>query len=266
MKLGIGSYTLTWSIGVPGYPAPANPLDATELIRLAAKAGVRLVQLADNIPLGTMTDAELQSIRAASREYGVELELGTRGTDPDHLLHYLDLCEFFQARLLRTIITVEDLGRAKKDIALVLPQFEKQGVIIGVENHSMHKTGELAAMIRQLDHPCLGSCLDTVNSFSALETPDIVVENLAPFVVNFHIKDFDIRRVDHQMGFEIVGTPAGSGRLDIGSILAKIRMLGRAPTCILELWTPYQGEMETTIGLEQRWTEKSLAYLKPLFH
>ena len=62
---------------------------------------------------------------------------------------------------------------------------------------------------RRSQLPYVGICLDTVNSFGSLEGPEVVIETLAPYTVNLHIKDFDIRRTDHNMGFTIFGTPAG---------------------------------------------------------
>ena len=65
--------------------------------------------------------------------------------------------------------------------------------------------------------------MDTVNSFSALDSPDRVAEDLVPYLSNLHIKDFDITRVDHQMGFIVLGKPAGYGKLNIPALLERIR-------------------------------------------
>lgn len=80
--------------------------------------------------------------------------------------------------------------------------------------------------------------------------------------MNLHIKDFAITRIQHQMGFEILGTPAGSGRLDIKQLLALMSEKGQQPTAILELWTPYMDSVEETIKLEQAWFKQSMAYLR----
>jgi hypothetical protein len=50
MRLGIGSYTYAWAIGVPGYPPPPPPLTPQALLDRVAELGVRTVQLADNLP------------------------------------------------------------------------------------------------------------------------------------------------------------------------------------------------------------------------
>src|SRR5690606_3569107 len=107
----------------------------------------------------------------------------------------------------------------------------------------------------------LGCCMDTVNSFSALDAPDRVISDLMPYLVNLHIKDFDITRIDHQMGFVVLGKPAGYGKLNIPQLFEAMRSNGRKANAILELWPPYQGSVEKTVALENEWLEQSLEYL-----
>ncbi len=109
-------------------------------------------------------------------------------------------------------------------------------------------------------------CLDTVNSFAALEPPDVVVKTLAPYTLNLHIKDFEIERIGHELGFSIIGRPAGEGRLDIKWIVNCIKEKKRDPNAILELWTPFTENLDKTIQLENRWAEKSIGYLKSVIH
>jgi len=110
----------------------------------------------------------------------------------------------------------------------------------------------------------VGICLDTVNSFGALEGPETVVETLGPWTVNLHVKDFAIERVSHAMGFVVEGKPAGRGRLNVPWLLEKLRALGRDPNAILELWTPPGATLEETIAREAEWAEDSIKYLRSL--
>jgi sugar phosphate isomerase/epimerase len=110
----------------------------------------------------------------------------------------------------------------------------------------------------------VGACLDTVNSLGALEPPNDVVGLLAPLTISLHLKDFFIRRHPHSMGFEIVGAPAGRGRLDVERALAILEQHGRTPGVILELWPPYQGNVETTVELERTWLKEGASYLARL--
>lgn len=264
MKLGLSTYTMTWSIGVPGYEPPADPLTADGLIRLAHECGLELVQIADNIPLHLMSEEELRSLRATADDLGVTIEIGTRGTNPEHLLLYLQIARKLRSGLVRTIITIPDADQACAELQQVLPAFAEAGITLAVENHGLQTTGQLVQLFQKLDSPFVGSCLDTVNSFGALEGPALVIERLMPYLVNLHIKDFDIQRVDHQMGFVILGTPAGEGRLDLPDLVKKARQRGRDVNAILELWTPYTGSVEQTIALEHEWLKKSLDNLRKL--
>jgi sugar phosphate isomerase/epimerase len=265
MILGISSYTLTWSIGVPGYDRPAQPLTAVGLIHKAVDQGLRLVQIADNIPLHQLSLEELEHIRQTADDAGISIEIGTRGTDPQHLLKYLELAELFNAKLFRTLITTAEIAQAEQDLMKVLPDFAEAGVTIGVENHGLHTTAQLTALFNNINSPYVGCVLDTVNSFSALESPDQVINALTPYIVNLHIKDFEIQRIKYQMGFEVLGTPAGCGRLDIPKLVETMNQHGKAPTAILELWTPYTNSVEETVQLENEWFDQSLVFLKQHF-
>jgi 3-oxoisoapionate decarboxylase len=66
------------------------------------------------------------------------------------------------------------------------------------------------------------------------------------------------------MGFVVQGCPAGGGRLDIPSLFSTIRRYRDDVTAVLELWTPPQESLESTIETERRWAEESVSYLKAL--
>jgi sugar phosphate isomerase/epimerase len=108
-------------------------------------------------------------------------------------------------------------------------------------------------------------CLDTVNSFAALETPEQVVRNLAPYTLNLHVKDFEVVRFGSELGFSIVGRPAGEGRLDVEWIAAYLKDRGRSPSAIVELWTPFNETIDKTIAVEEEWARRSVEYLKSIF-
>ena len=264
MQLGISTYSLTWAFGVPGFDTPQAPLTLEQLLLTASEQRISLVQIADNVPLHTLSDAKLDKLKLLADSLHINLEAGTRGTDPDHLLRYLAIAERLGVKLLRSLITVPDLTAAKQELSEVLPYFEQASICLAIENHGLHRTKELAGLFRELRSPMVGCCLDTVNSFGALDDPERVIEDLLPFVRNLHIKDFTIERVSHAMGFEVLGTPAGYGKLDIPELLIRIAEQPIMPTAILELWTPYTDSVAETIRLERMWFEQSLAYLNTL--
>ena len=268
MQLGLGSYACAWAIGgVPGYPCPAQKLDAVGLIERAAQLGLRLVQIADNIPLERCSAAELESIRSAALQNGVMLELGTRGIAPTHLSRLIELCAFFSSRLLRVVVDTQHKPSPAEVISAIreaLGRFRAAGVTLAIENHDRFPVGVLTDIVKRVADPAVGICLDTVNSFGALEGPEVVINTLAPYVVNVHVKDFLIRRAPHMMGFEVTGAPAGEGQLDIPVLLSRLQSHSRNPNAVLELWPTPEADYAATVAKEEQWRRSSIRYLRSL--
>lgn len=267
MRLGLGSYACAWSIGVPGYAAATN-LHAAGLIERAGSLGLKVVQIADNIPLGAQTAGQIEGIRAAASRAGIELELGTRGIFPRHVERFIRLCGDLDARLLRVVVDTADHHPSPQEVVSMvrtcLPTLTASGVTLAIENHDRFSSRTLAAIIEQIGSSFVGVCLDTVNSFGALETPEQVVEILGPHTVNLHLKDFTISREPHAMGFRITGSPAGQGLLNIPYVLERVRSFQRDMNAILELWPAPEPSAGDTEAKEERWCAESVRYLRTL--
>jgi len=263
---GIGTYAFAWSIGVSGYEKPQQAMDAIAFVKRSAGLGVNLVQIADNIPLHEMTEVELHALENEAKQSGIAIEVGTRGIAPQHLRRYLQLAQRFASPILRVVVDTDehhpDVPEIIDTLKTLMPEFEDAGVTLAIENHDRLKAKTLAEIIQALDSKYAGICLDTVNSFGALEGPDVVIDTLGPFVVNLHVKDFTIARLSHNMGFELTGSPAGQGMLDVLSLMGRLEDSGRAFNAILEVWTPYTDNVEDTIKKEVAWVEQSITYLK----
>ena len=95
---------------------------------------------------------------------------------------------------------------------------------------------------------------------------ETVLENLAPYTVNLHVKDFSVKRVSHNMGLVVEGTPAGKGFLNLPAVLQKLGIYGKCRSAILELWTPPEKEIADTILKEAKWADESIEYLKSVFN
>lgn len=264
MKLGIGSYAYAWSIGVPGYTRPRQPMDTLGLVRRAAELGVHLVQIADNLPLDALTFEALKKLVDQARRLDVAIEVGTRGIQPEHLRRYLEIARRCGSPILRVVVDTRDHHPEPSEVIdllrPLLSDFEQAGVTLAIENHDRFKVRSLVDIICSLNSPYLGICLDTVNSFGALEDPHRVVTELGPHVVNLHVKDFRVRRVDHNMGFVVEGTPAGQGMLNVPELLAQLR--GRSFNAILELWPAPEVDADATAAKEDAWVVESIRYLR----
>jgi sugar phosphate isomerase/epimerase len=269
MKLGIASWTIPWSIGVQGYQLPRRPLKGIDLLEKAVEAKVSVVQIADNLPLHELPDAELERLRDAASSRALTIEVGTRGLEPSHLSRYIAIAHNVGARLLRTVLSgshcdSQRMAAAEASIRQVVPTLEKKAVTLAFENNEAFSAAEFAALIRRIASPYVGICLDTANSLGRPETFQTVVENLAEHAVVLHAKDYDIQRIDTRMGFSVVGRPAGEGRVDFDWVLAELRRHGRNEiSVIVEHWPPFSGTIEETIRMEEDWLQRSVKFLRP---
>jgi sugar phosphate isomerase/epimerase len=265
MRLGISSYTYNWAVGVPGYP-PENPLTAEALLQEAATLGVRVVQIADNLPLDALAPARIDALAALAAELQLDIEIGTAGIAPEHLQKYLDLAIRLRAPLVRTVIdTATNQPSPAAAIGLLgeaLPEYRRAGVTIAVENHDRFPARTLERMIERLGSEHLGICLDTANSLGCGEDLQTLLGTLGRWVVNLHVKDFCVRRLPHKKGFVVEGCPAGTGLVDIPVLLNRLRELGRDVSVILEHWPPPQATVSASIAHEANWTRQSLDYLR----
>ena len=265
MRLGIGSYTYTWAVGVPGH-LPLRPLSAIDLLANASRLGVRVAQFCDNLPLIGLPETELDELVRVARDKGIHIELGTRGLASDNLRAHLRLARQLGCTFLRLVLDSpgdepaadEALARLRE----IMPEFRAAGIQLAVENHDRFPASVLARLVERLGPDQAGICLDTVNSFGALEGPEVVVETLAPYTLNLHVKDFTIARVDSLMGFVINGCPAGTGRLNVPWLLERLAAAGRDVNAIVELWTPFGPTLEATLARECAWAEESVGRLR----
>jgi sugar phosphate isomerase/epimerase len=236
-------------------------------VERAAGLGLRLVQIADNIPLEKCSGGALREVRAAAVDLGVAVEVGTRGIRPEHLRRMIELCGYFESPLLRVVVDTADDHPAEDEVVrrvtAVLPDLERAGVRLAIENHDRFTARTFVSIVERCGGGRVGICLDTVNSFGALEGPEVVIATLAPYVLNLHLKDFTIRRASHMMGFEITGAPAGQGRLQIPALLERLRDRTGC-NAILELWPAPEESIEETVAKERRWTGESVRYLRTL--
>ncbi|MHC1765041.1 MAG: sugar phosphate isomerase/epimerase family protein [Verrucomicrobiia bacterium] len=267
MRLGIGSYAFAWNIGVPGHPPP-KPWTAFDLLVEAERLGVRLVQFCDNLPLAGLSEPDLAEFERRARSASIQIELGTRGLAPEHLRAHLRLCERLGSPILRLVIdSPGDEPSAKEAVARLNPllsDFASSGVLLAIENHDRFSSATLAWMIRQLGVERAGICLDTVNSFGALEGPEAVVKNLGQFTACLHVKDFTIRRVPSNMGFTIEGCAAGQGRLDVPWLLRELKASPHPFNAILETWVTPGNPWIETLARERAWGEQGVRYLRTL--
>ncbi len=268
MRLGLSSYTYTWAIGVSG-SMPANPLSPSGLINRTFKAGLRLVQIADNLPLQNLTSEELEMLFNYAVRNDVSIEMGGRGLTPDQTMKCLETAEKIKSPILRMVIDAKglepDLQTVIAVIRELLPELKSRNIRLAIENHDRFRAGEFEKIMQAIGSDMVGICLDSVNSMGAGEGFEAVSNILIPYTINLHVKDFTIFRASHNMGMIIEGKPAGKGMLNIPELVLKVSETGRCQSAILELWTPPGNTLDDTIDKESSWADESIVYLKSIF-
>jgi 3-oxoisoapionate decarboxylase len=262
MTIGLSTYAFFWQ----WHSTAENPLTLTAMIDRTADLGVNLFQICDYPPLNSYQPDDLDRLRNHSTRRGVRLELGTRGVPQEHLRRHLDIARRLDATMLRTMINMDDhrpsSDEAIKLLASAAPAFERAGVTIALETYEQIPVATLVDIVRRVDSPAVGICVDPANCVAALELPTVTVEAVAPYASNVHVKDFAFSRRDGWVGFTLAGCPLGEGLLDYQHLITTTRANERGLSQIIEHWLPWRGDSARTIGTENEWNLHNLGYLR----
>ena len=215
------------------FASPQRLLEVDRLMTLAAGVGAAGAH-------GGMTHIDMEWAKRTRRmkeDLGMYVEVQTflPREDPAVFEHAVKVAKEAGATSLRVVCL---LGRRyemfdsldawqqaivgfHKQIAAALPIVEKHRLPLGIENHKDWRVDEQVALLRQYDSEYLGVSLDTGNNLTVLDDPMEVVEKLAPFTVNVHLKD--MAAVENERGFLLSEVPLGEGMLDIKGMVATVR-------------------------------------------
>lgn len=268
MILGIGSYTFGWSSGCYGSDTSQKTdfayLTAYELIDRAVQLDVASVQLCVKPDLTRLSNIELRAVRNYADTNNRTLEIGTIGSDPEHLYKFLQIAEVLGAQLVRTIFTHASpkLLDERKHIRQVADDFAERQITLAIENHEAASFLDLQVLCQEIDNEYVGVCLDTVNSLGRGEGLREVTAALMPFTKCLHIKDFTVVRHRSDMEMTITGAPAGEGKLDIPRQLQMLNVAQPDASVILEQWVPLHESLERTVQIQDMWAAKGVQHLK----
>jgi sugar phosphate isomerase/epimerase len=265
MKIGISSYAFRWAVGTCDFKPP-NPLTPFTLLDKAATLGAQVVQILDNFPLEEMSSATLANLARHAAQLGIVLEVGYQGGGAVQLCRYIAIARKLDARILRvvfgnshpqlTVAALEPIIRA------ILPDLRAGDVTLAIENHFDLLPSELVALLKAIDNPQVGVCLDPLNSICQLVGPHEVVAALAPYTVSVHAKDAVVTRLN--TGFCVAGCPLGKGLVDLRDMIAAVRAMGRTPNLLVEAWMDRLDDLDATLAQEETWVRDGVAYLKEL--
>jgi sugar phosphate isomerase/epimerase len=109
----------------------------------------------------------------------------------------------------------------RTQLAAIRSTVDRYPVSVGLENHKDFTAVELAGLVRDLQSPRIGVCVDFGNNISLLEDPLETIRTLAPFAVTTHIKDMAVR--PYAEGFELSEVPLGEGLVPLAEAIAAIK-------------------------------------------
>ena len=102
-----------------------------------------------------------------------------------------------------------------------LPLMHELGLQISIENHCDLFADEVIWLVRQLNDPCVGACVDTMNSLDLFEGPRECVEKMAPYSNCCHF--CDVKLVVDPDGIHFIGAPIGYGDIDTRDMMRILR-------------------------------------------
>ena len=257
-SIGLSTYSFFWQ----WHETAPRPLSLAEIVAKTASWDVGLLQLCDFPELDRFDAAQAADLAAAGRDHGVAYELGTRGLDTAHLLHYLELAGRLDVTLVRSMVTHDEIADAPQLLAKVVPAYAEAGVTLALETAEQIPTQTLVDLVTEADSAYLGIVLDPGNSVAALETPRSTIDLTAALTRNLHVKDFTFSRQAGWVGFTYAGARLGEGLLNYDYLVGQVRPHERGINQIVEHWLVWQGDSETTCRLEDDWTLHNLAYLR----
>lgn len=228
MKLGLDTFSYRYAAGLWEYTPRQNaPMTVDHFLQKALELDLDGVHVSDARHLESLEYGYASSLRAKAESLGLYLELGTAGTNPDHLQSMVRTAHVLGSDVVSTFVgkprprsargMQEILDGAADEIAQVVPVCQRYGVSLAIENHRDLMTVELLSVLRRIDSEWVGVGFDTGNPLALLEDPLEAAGELAGFIRRVRLKDYQVTaRAD---GFTLVGCALGEGVVDLRGIL-----------------------------------------------
>jgi sugar phosphate isomerase/epimerase len=234
--LGVVEYSLMrrFSDGRPRGPGMASP-DPVAFLEACHALGAGGIQL----NLGVRDAEAAGKVRARAEQLGMFVEgitpLPRESGDVDRFRAALRTAKDCGARVVRTgalsgrrYETFDTLAafrafadRAHKSIALAIPEAERLGVRLAIENHKDWRLDDFVALLKTFESEHFGVTLDFGNNLALLDDPMELVKALLPRTFATHVKDMGVE--EDRDGFLLSEVPLGTGILDLPAIVGSIR-------------------------------------------
>jgi len=156
---------------------------------------------------------------------------------------------------------MQQLEKIAEQLHGAAPLAEAAGIKIAAENHTETLSSEVLWLIDQVGHPCVGACVDTVNSVMVLEDPMAAIENLVPRSFTNHFCDHRIER--DQFGCRFTGVACGDGDIDLKRALDLIKTQSDMERINIEVeWDAGTDPPEEARRREREAVQRSIRYCR----
>ncbi len=190
-------------------------LDPENLAKVKAAAEDHNLYLEYNCALNSMADprinATVKDALLISKAIGADLakfSLDIRRPRPIY-----GSC--FHPDVMRQLCDAYD--QFKANISLM----EELGIEVSIENHTETFSDEILWLVNRLNHPLVGTCVDTINSWPVMESPEECIEKMAPLANCCHFCDNEI--VIDSDGTHFLGVALGTGDIDCVKALQTLK-------------------------------------------
>lgn len=236
MKLGLATYSYHYAAGLWEFLPRANPpMTALHFLRKASELGLDGVHFSDPRHLDSLEYGYVSGLREKAEALGLYVELGTEGTNPDHLQNMVRAAHVLGSPLVRTRLgkprprsaqgMSELLSATAAEVAQVVPVCDRYEVSLAIANGPDLTAREARELADTIGSPRVGVSLDTGETLALLEDALEAAHTVGPAVKSVHLKDFQV--VATSEGFVLAGCALGEGVLDVAGVLDLL--LSQAP-------------------------------------
>ena len=270
-KLGMHSYTLhlsgfgeSWGFQEYGeHHAFEQVMTFEDLVDIAVEVGLDVLHITLVDIQNDVSDEHLAACRSYAQKQGIELELNVSFQAPSDprvncsIQDSLEIAHKLGCKLVKysTDVThpeksshscmcaaaMAQLAKLAEEFRKAIPLIESYGLQVSIENHCDLFADEVIWLVKELAHPQIGACCDTINSLMLMEGIASCVDKMAPYVNCVHF--CDNRVYADPDGTHSVGTAIGQGNVDCVAIMKILKE--QAPpqldTIDLEIELPLSG-------------------------
>ncbi|NLP09566.1 sugar phosphate isomerase/epimerase [bacterium] len=269
MKLGLDSYSYHLAFGRHADFTPKRKMTLPQFIDRVADLGLDGFQI-DPMHLTARDEAALHKIAQHAQARGLFLEYGAMGLEPSYLSAELEVCAKLGSPVLRTFAHFsryakttridQEIKRAIRSLHRVTRKAEQLGIRIAVENHGDFSADELVRVIKTVNSPWVGICLDLGNSMATMEDPLQAAAKMAPYAVTTHFKDHCVQLT--YSGYSVNGCALGDGVIDLAAALRLLKEKTKLDRIILEIPCPAAATQKQTLEREEKMVSRSVAYAR----